>query len=82
MGLSSGFTVLIIFSASLLSTSGLYIASSVGRFSLNVASVYVLRVCFIAHQPDRARLSGSLWSTVQWQNTFARLHLNVLACLL
>lgn len=45
MGLPSGFTVLIILSAFLLHTSGLYIASSVGRYSLNVVSVYVLRVC-------------------------------------
>lgn len=49
MGLSSGFTVLIILPAFLLHTSGLYIASSVGTYSrlqLNVASVYIaLRVC-------------------------------------
>lgn len=49
MGLSHGFTVLIILPAFLLHTSGLYIASSVGTYSrlqFNVVSVYVvLRIC-------------------------------------
>ena len=44
MGLSPGFTVLIILPAFLLHTSGLYIASSVGTYSIqaSVVTVYVV----------------------------------------